>query len=65
MFEKLKFLYQSGLEAQNFPAWELYVFFTVLLLLSIIIRLHRLEKKIDDISESQAGIWDYIDEVSS
>ena len=43
--ENIKFLWQSMLEAQNFPAWELYVLFTLLLMISIIIRCARIEDK--------------------
>jgi len=49
--EDIKFLWESVLEAENFPAWELYVFFTLLLMISIIIRCARIEDKIEDNSK--------------
>jgi NADH:ubiquinone oxidoreductase subunit 6 (subunit J) len=49
--ENIKFLWQSVLEAQNFPAWELYVFFTLLLMISIIVRCARIEDKLKDNSK--------------
>ena len=49
--EDIKFLWQSALEAQNFPAWELYVFFTLLLMISIIIRCARIEDKLESNSK--------------
>ena len=49
--ENFKFLWQSVLEAENFPAWELYVLFTLLLMISIIIRCARIEDKIEDNSK--------------
>ena len=45
--EWIKFWFNSAVEAQNFPAWELYVFFTLCLLVSIIIRLARVEERIN------------------
>jgi hypothetical protein len=45
--ENFKFLWQSVLEAENFPAWELYVLFTLLLMISIIIRCARIEEKLN------------------
>ncbi len=51
MMENFKFLWQSVLEAENFPAWELYVLFTLLLMISIIIRCARIEDKIEDNSK--------------
>jgi len=47
MSEQLKFFYLSILEQQNFPGWELYVFFTTSLLVSIIFRLNRIERNQD------------------
>ena len=49
--ENFKFLWQSVLEAENFPAWELYVLFTLLLMISIIIRCARIEDRIEDNSK--------------
>lgn len=43
MFDQIRFFYLSILEQQNFPGWELYVFFTTSLLVSIIFRLNRIE----------------------
>jgi len=37
----------SFVEPPNFPAWELYVFFVLLLFISIIFRLSRLEQKVN------------------
>ena len=51
MMENFKFLWQSVLEAENFPAWELYVLFTLLLMISIIIRCARIEDRIEDNSK--------------
>ena len=46
--EWIKYWFSSAVEAHNFPAWELYVFFTLCLLISIIIRLARIESKLDE-----------------
>tara|TARA_R100000781_G_C4041718_1_gene114226 strand:- start:285 stop:473 length:189 start_codon:yes stop_codon:yes gene_type:complete len=53
-----QFWFESAVEAQNFPAWELYVFFTLCLLISIIVRLARIEKKLE---ETKQGFFEFYD----
>ena len=48
MIENLKFFFSALIEPPNFPFWELYVFFILMLFFSIIIRLARIETKLDD-----------------
>ena len=47
LISDLGFFFESLIEPPNFPFWELYVFFVLLLFVSIIFRLARIEKKVD------------------
>lgn len=44
----IKYWFSSAVEAQNFPAWELYVLFTLLLMISIILRLRNIQKEMEE-----------------
>lgn len=48
MIQDLKYFFSSLIEPPNFPFWELYVLFIMLLFISIIFRLDRIEKKVDN-----------------
>ena len=47
MIDDLGYFFESIIEPPNFPFWELYVFFILMLFISIIFRLARIEKKVE------------------
>ena len=50
MIDNLKYFFSTLIETAYFTYWESYVFLVMILFISIIIRLARIEKKIDEIS---------------
>jgi hypothetical protein len=52
----IKYWFSSAVEAQNFPAWELYVLFTLLLMISIILRLRNIQKQLDEHNKEMIDI---------
>tara|TARA_R110000824_G_scaffold263310_3_gene452021 strand:- start:11029 stop:11217 length:189 start_codon:yes stop_codon:yes gene_type:complete len=46
MINKIKYFYLTIIEAQHFPGWEIYLFLTTVLWVSIILRLKRIQSDI-------------------
>tara|TARA_Y100000310_G_C20641020_1_gene793888 strand:+ start:1114 stop:1383 length:270 start_codon:yes stop_codon:yes gene_type:complete len=56
MIENIGFFYRSVLEADNFPGWEIYILLQLLLWISIIIRLTRIERKLDPLTQDELDL---------
>jgi len=46
MIESIMYYYESLLEVPNFPGWELYILLQTILWISVIFRLHRIEREV-------------------
>jgi len=44
--EKMSDYYHTLIELEHFPGWELYIFLNLLLWISVIFRLNRIEGKV-------------------
>jgi len=46
MIESIMLYWETLLEVHNFPGWELYIFLQTILWISVIFRLHRIEREV-------------------
>ena len=46
MVESIMLYWETLLELENFPGWEAYIFLQTILWISVIFRLHRIEREV-------------------
>ncbi len=51
MFEKIKYLYLSILEQENFPGWELYIFFNTCFWVFVLLHLYKCHRDNSEIKQ--------------
>lgn len=61
IMETLKFWWLTMVEAPHFPSWEIFLFLTTALIVSALVRLHRLEKKVDEFHKSICELLDELE----
>jgi len=56
MAEQINYYWDSMMEPQNFPGWEVYIVFQTMLWISVIIRLRRIESKLDPLTRKEIDL---------